>query len=161
MSNEPNPRIAVTKNGPYIVTGGVTLVRLAAAPERGSGGWRVEETLPPRQTYALCRCGRSKMKPFCDYTHLGGKFDGGEAADRIAATTVTGEEPDPRTSIGFVREAEGRGGGPLWLRGSIEVVSTDGFAYATAGRCALCRCGASRTKPFCDGSHAARGRREA
>ena len=49
--------------------------------------------------------------------------------------------------------AEGVSGG-LWVRGGITVESADGFRYETRNRVTLCRCGASRNKPFCDGSHA-------
>jgi len=43
--------------------------------------------------------------------------------------------------------------GPYWVRGGITVRSADGSAYEVRNRTALCRCGASRNKPFCDGSH--------
>ena len=45
--------------------------------------------------------------------------------------------------------------GPLWLRGEVPVISADGFAYEVRNRVTLCRCGQSRSKPFCDGTHAA------
>lgn len=134
-------RVAVTRDGPYIVTGDVPLVRLATAPEPACR-WAIEATLPPRLSYALCRCGRSKMAPFCDYKHLRGRFDGTETAAPTGAS-AGGEAAAP--SIGFAAV------GPLWLRGAIDVVSANGSIYAAAG--ALCRCGASATKPFCDGSH--------
>jgi CDGSH-type Zn-finger protein len=43
--------------------------------------------------------------------------------------------------------------GPLWVRGSVPVVSEDGTPYEVRPRQTLCRCGQSRNKPFCDGSH--------
>jgi CDGSH-type Zn-finger protein len=43
--------------------------------------------------------------------------------------------------------------GPLWVRGGIPVVSDDGKPYIVRNRFTLCRCGKSRNKPFCDGSH--------
>jgi CDGSH-type Zn-finger protein len=43
--------------------------------------------------------------------------------------------------------------GPLWVRGGIPVVSEDGTPYEVRNRVSLCRCGQSRNKPFCDGSH--------
>jgi CDGSH-type Zn-finger protein len=44
--------------------------------------------------------------------------------------------------------------GPLLVRGPITVVDTDGTPVeVTRDPVALCRCGASRMKPFCDGSH--------
>ena len=42
---------------------------------------------------------------------------------------------------------------PLWLRGDLEIIGPDGTVTLKDTRLALCRCGASRNKPFCDGSH--------
>jgi CDGSH-type Zn-finger protein len=52
--------------------------------------------------------------------------------------------------------------GPLLLRGSFALVTQDG-TVVEPGRAtvALCRCGASSAKPFCDGSHKAIGFRAA
>jgi len=44
-----------------------------------------------------------------------------------------------------------------WVRGSIPVVSADGEPYEVRNRQTLCRCGFSRNKPFCDGSHKNKG----
>lgn len=44
-----------------------------------------------------------------------------------------------------------------WLRGGIPVVSEDGQPYEVRNRQTLCRCGFSRNKPFCDGSHKHKG----
>jgi hypothetical protein len=64
-------------------------------------------------------------------------------------------EPNYPPSIGLVEDAaEGVSGGIL-VRGGIQLVAADGFFYEVRNRIALCRCGASRNKPFCDGSHAA------
>ena len=52
-----------------------------------------------------------------------------------------------------------RWGGPLIVRGAIEVVLPDG-SVVTRTHAALCRCGASSNKPFCDGTHAGVGFRE-
>jgi len=48
---------------------------------------------------------------------------------------------------------EPRPNGPLFLRGRVRVVDADGKLIREDTRVALCRCGASRNKPFCDGSH--------
>jgi hypothetical protein len=60
-------------------------------------------------------------------------------------------------SIGLVEDPEQHCGGPLWLRGGIPVVAADGFEYEVRNRVTLCRCGASKNKPFCDGAHATIG----
>ena len=48
-----------------------------------------------------------------------------------------------------------RPNGPLRLEGEFEVCDVDGKTFGLAGRTAiaLCRCGQSENKPFCDGSH--------
>jgi CDGSH-type Zn-finger protein len=48
-----------------------------------------------------------------------------------------------------------RENGPYLVEGDVEIVDQDGDAYDTGGRAvvALCRCGGSTTKPFCDGTH--------
>jgi CDGSH-type Zn-finger protein len=43
--------------------------------------------------------------------------------------------------------------GPLWVRGGIPVEGADGSPYEVRNRMTLCRCGQSKTKPFCDSSH--------
>lgn len=49
--------------------------------------------------------------------------------------------------------------GPYLVSGAARVSDPDGGAWDTEGRAtfALCRCGASRNKPFCDGTHSAIG----
>jgi CDGSH-type Zn-finger protein len=48
--------------------------------------------------------------------------------------------------------------GPYLVRGEFELLDQDGEVIETRrGTIALCRCGASRTKPFCDGTHKAIG----
>lgn len=51
------PMVTVTKNGPYAVTGVVELLD----QKMGDGA--------SSEHYALCRCGASKNKPFCDGSH--------------------------------------------------------------------------------------------
>ena len=43
--------------------------------------------------------------------------------------------------------------GPLIVNGEVELRDSEGQAYPGKKRMALCRCGASTTKPFCDGTH--------
>ncbi len=66
-------------------------------------------------------------------------------------------EPDHEPSIGVVEDPAMGVSGPLWVRGGITVESADGTSYEVRNRVALCRCGASQNKPFCDGSHASIG----
>ncbi len=48
---------------------------------------------------------------------------------------------------------EVRADGPLYVNGRIKIRHTDGTEEVRNGKVALCRCGASGRKPFCDGSH--------
>ncbi len=71
--------------------------------------------------------------------------------DRETGTAI---EPDLPPSIGVVEDPALGCSGPLWVRGGIRVESPDGKAHEIRNRVALCRCGASVNKPFCNGSHA-------
>ena len=52
-----------------------------------------------------------------------------------------------------------RNDGPLRVEGEVELVDMEGKPYGLAGRTAvaLCRCGHSASKPFCDGAHKTAG----
>ena len=43
--------------------------------------------------------------------------------------------------------------GPLMVKGSVEILDSNGQVMQTTESVALCRCGHSNNKPFCDGSH--------
>jgi CDGSH-type Zn-finger protein len=48
--------------------------------------------------------------------------------------------------------------GPYLVRGTVEITDVDGEVIGARRKTiALCRCGASQTKPFCDGTHKAIG----
>jgi uncharacterized Fe-S cluster protein YjdI len=64
------------------------------------------------------------------------RLDGGEQEEAVGPTTI---EPRPN--------------GPLFVRGPMRIVDADGMLIREDTRLALCRCGASENKPFCDGSH--------
>ena len=74
--------ITITPNGPYVVKGGVPLVRMRIIKTEmeESLAWTKEREYDTGDTYALCRCGGSSNKPFCDRTHLRNGFDGTESA---------------------------------------------------------------------------------
>jgi len=76
------PRITVQANGPYLVLGGLPLRRKRAVVSEHAEPltWRTEDEVHISPGYALCRCGGSANKPFCDGTHKGADFDGTEAA---------------------------------------------------------------------------------
>ena len=64
-------KIVVSKNGPYIVTGGIPLSIQTIIPnnEGLSWEWKQGRAFKTEPVYHLCRCGQSKDEPFCDVTH--------------------------------------------------------------------------------------------
>jgi CDGSH-type Zn-finger protein len=77
-------KVVVSKDGPYVVSGNVPLnIQIITPNEEGlSWEWKVAKPLKTGEEYSLCRCGRSKNKPFCDSSHEKVKFDGKETATR-------------------------------------------------------------------------------
>ncbi|HEX4028102.1 MAG TPA: CDGSH iron-sulfur domain-containing protein [Rhizomicrobium sp.] len=63
-------------------------------------------------------------------------------------------EPQLPPSIVLVEDPKEGVSGPIWVRGGIQIIAADGSAYEIRNRVTLCRCGQSRNKPFCDGTHA-------
>ncbi|MTH36673.1 iron-binding protein [Paracoccus limosus] len=62
-------------------------------------------------------------------------------------------EPALAPGIGILKDEGKACSGPLQIEGGIVVESADGEVYEHRNRMTLCRCGASKNKPFCDGSH--------
>jgi len=77
-----NAKIKVTKDGPYLVTGGIPLLRMIIETDSYGDPWRWREVerYPRRESYALCRCGKSMNKPYCDGAHIPQRFNGTETA---------------------------------------------------------------------------------
>ncbi len=75
-------KIAVTKDGPYIVSGRIPLAEQIITNDKDgfSCEWREGEKYPLLAKYSLCRCGQSKTLPFCDGIHTHTGFDGTETA---------------------------------------------------------------------------------
>ena len=83
QGDAPTPMsITIVENGPYVVNGSAPLPEEAITPVDGHHEYRVRRTFPATQTYALCRCGRTKTPPFCDGSHVTAGFDGTETASR-------------------------------------------------------------------------------
>ena len=194
--------ITCAENGPYIVAG---LEQLT-----GSDG----AAIPVRDKIALCRCGASNNKPFCDGSHAKIGFTEDKQADRVpdrrdsyagaeitihdnrglcahagactdglAAVWRMNQEPwidpdgaaceavietirrCPSGALSYtvegveVRDQDLPPGigvtkdGPYRVTGGIELVGQAFGEGASRTRYTLCRCGASKNKPFCDGSH--------
>ncbi|MDH2900857.1 MAG: CDGSH iron-sulfur domain-containing protein [archaeon] len=114
-------KIVVSKNGPYVVSGSIPLSMLIIEPnEEGlSWNWKEGKKFSVEESYKLCRCGRSKNKPFCDGSHQKIKFDGNETATRkpFARQAKTYDGPklilkDAENLCAFARFCDP--GGQIW-----------------------------------------------
>lgn len=124
-------RILIVLDGPLHFTGHLEVVNAAGAV-----------SMPESETW-LCRCGASASKPYCDGSHRAAQF-------RDAGQPPAGELGAAQT--GALRLSL-RPDGPLKCRGPLEVCDAQGRLVWRGDETALCRCGASGRKPFCDGSH--------
>ena len=124
--------VTVVHNGPLFVRGDL---RIDGTSKEMSG---------VRFRAALCRCGQSKNKPFCDNSHetvefkdYGAVGDAGEGFEAPGGTLEVSKAPN----------------GPLLLNGNFTIAASSGRRAWSGNRAALCRCGKSNNKPFCDGAH--------
>ncbi|MDH5649276.1 MAG: CDGSH iron-sulfur domain-containing protein [Gammaproteobacteria bacterium] len=97
------------------------------------------------QELALCRCGRSKNKPFCDGSHKQSGFDGEQEFRDERAENISGHTGELVITV--------KPNAMLMFTGPVTLFSRSGNSTSTRLRGALCRCGGSQNKPFCDGSH--------
>ena len=93
---------------------------------------------------SLCRCGLSKNKPFCDARHIKKFSDSGKLDHRPASKTMQ----DAGEAINIICIEDG----PLMCQGNVKFIAHDNEELTVIDP-AICRCGASKRKPFCDGSH--------
>ncbi|MGD8999479.1 MAG: CDGSH iron-sulfur domain-containing protein [Granulosicoccaceae bacterium] len=94
---------------------------------------------------ALCRCGASGNKPFCDGSHKAAGFQGEQEFTDDRAEDITGQEGDLVITV--------KQNAMLSINGPVTIFSRSGDSVTTRTRGALCRCGQSNKKPFCDVSH--------
>ena len=93
---------------------------------------------------ALCRCGQSQNKPFCDNSRLEADFeDYGAVGAKGEGLAATGGKLDIKPLPD----------GPLLFSGNFAIRAASGRVAWRGTQGALCRCGGSQNKPFCDGSH--------
>jgi len=124
--------VQVAYNGPLFVRGEL---EIEGAPANAPG-------LQFRA--ALCRCGQSRNKPFCDNSHEKAGFTDYGAVGRSG---------DPDAPTGGPLEVKPAKDGPLLLKGNLTILSGSGRTSWQGNLVALCRCGSSKNKPFCDGQH--------
>jgi len=133
--NEANPMVntaRILENGP-----------IAMNSELSVDG----ETVGTRA--ALCRCGQTRNKPFCDGSHAKAGF--------MATGEIAVIEAEPLTSRDGPVAVTPLEDGPLVIVGNLEILRGSGTRSTVTTKTALCRCGASANKPYCDGSHVASG----
>lgn len=128
---EATNRLSIQKDGPLYLRGNIRL----ETPEG--------EILSQETRVAFCRCGLSQNKPFCDNSHKEAFTDSGE----LGVCNPT----HPSGDMQMLRVIPSKDG-PLLLRGPVTISGVDGGEVETE-KCALCRCGQSSNKPFCDGTH--------
>ena len=221
MDKKSKQKIVVSKNGPYIVTGDIPLAKEAFDTDNDGnpGTYETIKNYDAEQGYNLCRCGKSKNKPFCDGSHIAVGFVGTETAknQKYADCSEKLEGPeldltdaqcycagarfchkgtwehtqnsdDPKSKkiaiesacncpsgrlvvwdkktkkpiepkfapqISVLEDKAAHRAGPIFVKGGIAVESANGQEYEKRNRVTLCRCGNSKNKPFCDGSHLA------
>jgi len=86
---DQSQRVSVKSGGPYVVSGSVPLrSKTPIMSEHGEPlTWQTGDVINEGKAYALCRCGHSASKPYCDGSHADSDFDGTETApsDEYAA----------------------------------------------------------------------------
>lgn len=128
--------VTVAYNGPLFVAGDLEIEN---APTDMPG---------IRFRAALCRCGQSKNKPFCDNSHETANFkDYGAVGERSTKAPAKGG----KLLIKPIKD------GPFVLTGNVTIRAGSGQVAWQGDDSALCRCGESKNKPFCDGSHKSTG----
>lgn len=75
--------------------------------------------------------------------------------ERPAFTTGTAAAPDASCGDNIMADVtiDVIKNGPYIVKGEVQLKDSEGNTYPAEKRMALCRCGASTEKPFCDGTH--------
>lgn len=94
---------------------------------------------------ALCRCGASKNKPYCDNAHKRVEFHDQGPVARSTPAEVTPAGGEVILTV-FAN-------GPVQVKGEVALYSGAGRLAERSDEVYLCRCGQSANRPFCDGTH--------
>ena len=92
--------------------------------------------------------GRSANKPFCDSSHKAAGF-----RDPVAVSPEYQPKALDPGAPGAQLRITLRANGPLRCFGEMQLADSKGAAAWIGGQASLCRCGGSKNKPFCDGTH--------
>ncbi|RMH58324.1 MAG: hypothetical protein D6685_12105 [Bacteroidetes bacterium] len=139
------PEPVPTRNTVRVVQGGPLFARGRLVLTTEQGETRLEET-----RMALCRCGASQNKPFCDNSHQHLDWDD---AGTLGTSPLPEGPADADDADGEPLRITPATDGPLLLQGPVTLLSDDETTAVHGRKAALCRCGGSHNKPFCDGSH--------
>jgi len=134
-TQEPKPDVNIMRireNGPYAFLAELNI-------DNKNQGYRA----------TLCRCGQSKNKPFCDGAHVDAKFAASGEPLTIKADSL--DNRDGKLKINRLND------GPLHVQGNVEICAGTGRIVLRTDEVKLCRCGNSKNKPICDGSHIGAG----
>jgi len=131
-NNDDTVSVNIVRNGPLTFRGDIRVKPSFNAEVETQG--RV----------SLCRCGLSKNMPYCDASHMKHFKDDGIVHKASLAET----KQDATTELDIICVENG----PLMCRGNVDMTDSSGETKTVIDP-ALCRCGASKRKPFCDGSH--------
>ena len=133
--------VTVSNDGPLMVSGNLNIEN---APSDMEG---------LKERAALCRCGESKNKPFCDGSHkVAGFTDSGAVGEKGTFEESPDSESPDEVMDGELKISPEQDG-PLVLTGKFQITAGSGRVAWKGDGSALCRCGKSKNKPFCDGSH--------
>jgi len=127
-------RVQLQKDGPVYFFGDLEV-------QDSDGKTILEDT-----RFALCRCGSSSNKPACDNSHKKLDWSAGVEVDTSRMPEIE-EEKHANLIIKLMDN------GPAILEGSYTLESSEIGSYSSDKGIALCRCGGSSNKPFCDGTH--------
>ncbi|HLR26446.1 MAG TPA: CDGSH iron-sulfur domain-containing protein [Fodinibius sp.] len=132
---EARNAIIISPDGPVYLRGDIEV--------RNAEG----RTLLKDTRLALCRCGKSKNKPLCDNSHRNAEFNAPAAFDAKKLQHAAEDTQGGPLIIKLMKN------GPALISGSYQMYSVAGQPAKSSKNMALCRCGGSSGKPFCDGTH--------
>lgn len=131
----PGNTIMVRPNGPLICS---SEVNVTIQDEDGN-------IIAKEKELALCRCGQSANKPFCDGSHKKSKI----ASPQNFTDERIEDLPMQQDELLIIVKPDAM----LLIKSPVTIFSRDGKSVTTRTKGALCRCGASENKPFCDRQH--------
>jgi len=131
--------IHLTPDGPVYFRGDIEV--------RDAGG----EVLLKDARFALCRCGKSDNKPAGDTTHADINFEAHASLYKSFEDKKNENDKDNNKDTRLILKVMKNG--PVLVEGCYQIYSGTEQPAKSSKNIALCRCGASSNKPFCDGSH--------